>query len=118
MKTAQAQRKSIPVFEQIPNHFTNVCGKSIASYQPRQTEPRAPELSTSQQRSIKPNSSAKNNLLDSWNSNTAASISAAGLLDSWGQDQIPRLEQPLQSLLLANGINQSTAAADTGALDD
>eukprot|EP00808_Paulinella_micropora_P001744 g80741.t1 len=44
----------------------------------------------------------------------AASISAAGLLDSWGQDQIPRLEQPLQSLLLANGINQT----DTGALDD
>eukprot|EP00808_Paulinella_micropora_P011143 g8750.t1 len=93
-------------------------GKSIASYQPRQTEPRAPELSTSQQRSIKPNSSAKNNLLDSWNSNTGFGEHISGWFVRFMEPGPDTKTRAMQSLLLANGINQSTAAADTGALDD
>eukprot|EP00808_Paulinella_micropora_P008689 g72674.t1 len=94
-------------------------GKSIARYQPRQTEPRAPELSTSQQRSIKPNSSAKINLLDSWNSNTGFGEHISGWFVRFmgpGPDTKTRATFAIASS--SNGINQSTAAADRGALDD
>eukprot|EP00808_Paulinella_micropora_P024843 g51936.t1 len=142
MKTAQAQRKSIPVFEvkwkgahklfyivppaadseplsptsavtdsaSLEQTLSFLDSRNLSCTEPREPEPllsqptsslfdvavknelldswNRSQTGTGKQRSIKPNSSAKNNLLDSWNSNAAASISAAGLLDSWGQDQV------------------------------